>query len=169
MLGSCLAYPEQQIMNRPYSIVLADDHIQFRREMKKMMAEIPGIKVTGEAGNRAELFALLEKSPPQMVILDISMPDLRAWEGTQLIKLHYPDIKVLILTMDQEKEYLCHGLAVGAAGVLPKQHVAGQISRAIAAVRRGKIYLPPQSSDKSGRWPSVATATRSERSARDIS
>lgn len=137
-------------MDRPYYVVLADDHIRFRREMRKVMEEIPGIVVTGEAGNRHELFALLEESPPEMVILDISMPDLRAWEGTQLIKLQYPDIKVLIMTLDQEKEYLYHGLAVGAAGVLPKQYVAGQISRAIAAVRQGKIYLPPRSPKKSG-------------------
>jgi DNA-binding NarL/FixJ family response regulator len=147
-------------MDRPYFIVLADDHIQFRREMRKILEEIPGVKVTGEAGNRSELFALLKESSPEMVILDMSMPDLRAWEGTQLIKLQYPDIKVLIMTMGQEKEYLCHGLAVGAAGVLPKQHVAGQISRAIAAVRQGKIYLPPQSAGKSGSRPSGSTATR---------
>jgi DNA-binding NarL/FixJ family response regulator len=139
---------EQQIMDRPYSIVLADDHVRFRREMRKIMEEIPDIKVTGEAGNRQELFALLEESPPEMVILDISMPDLRAWEGTQLIKLHYPDIQVLIMTMDQEEEYLCYGLAVGAAGVLPKQYLAGQISQAIAAVRQGKIFLPPQPPQK---------------------
>jgi DNA-binding NarL/FixJ family response regulator len=146
-------------MDRPYSVVLADDHVRFRREMRKVMEEIPGIIVTGEAGNRQELFALLEKSPPQMVILDISMPDLRAREGTQLIKLQYPDIKVLIMTMNQEKEYLYYGLAVGAAGVLPKQHVAGQISRAIAAVRQGKIYLPPQSPRKSGVCSPALTVT----------
>jgi len=131
-------------MDRPYLIVLADDHVGFRREMRKILEEIPGIIVTGEAGNRRELFELLKQSPPEMVILDISMPDLRAKEGTQLIKLQYPDIKVLIMVMDQEREYLSHGLAAGAVGVLPKQHVAGQIVRAIAAVRQGKIYIPPQ-------------------------
>jgi DNA-binding NarL/FixJ family response regulator len=135
---------EQRIMDRPYLVVLADDHVRFRRELRKILEEIPGIKVTGEAGNRRELFELLKQSPPEMVILDISMPDLRAKEGTQLIKLQYPDIKVLILVMDQEREYLSHGLAAGAVGVLPKQHVAGQIVRAIAAVRQGKIYVPPQ-------------------------
>jgi DNA-binding NarL/FixJ family response regulator len=131
------------MMDRPYFIVVADDHIRFRRELRKILEEIPGIKVTGEAGNRRELFELLKQSPPEMVILDISMPDLRAKEGTQLIKLQYPDIKVLILVMDQEREYLSHGLAAGAVGVLPKQHVAGQIARAIAVVRQGKIYVPP--------------------------
>lgn len=131
-------------MDRPYFILLADDHVGFRREVRKILEEIPGVKVTGEAGNRRELFELLRQSPPKLVILDISMPDLRAGEGTQLIKLHYPEIKVLIMIMDQESEYLTHGLAAGAAGVLPKQHVAGQISRAITTIRQGKIYLPPR-------------------------
>jgi DNA-binding NarL/FixJ family response regulator len=131
-------------MNRPYFVVLADDHAQFRRELRKVLDEIPGIKVTGEAGNRQELFDLLQKSPPEMVILDMAIPGLRAGEGAQLIKGQYPKIKVLIMVMDQEREYLNHELAAGAAGVLPKQYVAGQISGAITTVRQGKIYLPPQ-------------------------
>jgi DNA-binding NarL/FixJ family response regulator len=140
-------------MDRLYCILLADDHVGFRREVRKILEEIPDVKVTGEAGNRRELFELLRQSPPELVILDMSMPDLRAGEGTQLIKLHYPETKVLIMVMDQESEYLTHGLAAGAAGVLPKQYVAGQISRAITAVRRGEIYLPPQTpGENSPEW-----------------
>jgi DNA-binding NarL/FixJ family response regulator len=131
-------------MNRPYDILLADDHAGFRREVKKILEEIPGVKVTGEAGNRGELVELLWQSPPQLVILDISLPDLRVREGTQLIKQHCPETQVLIMVMDQEHEYLPYGLAAGAAGVLPKQYVAAQMARAIAAVRQGKIYVPPQ-------------------------
>jgi DNA-binding NarL/FixJ family response regulator len=150
---------EQKIMDCPYPIVLADDHVGFRREMRKILEEIPGIKVTGEAGNRRELFEILKQSPPEMVILDISMPDLRAKEGTQLIKLQYPDVKVLIMVMDHEREYLSHSLAAGAAGVLPKQHVAGQIVRAITAVRQGKIYMPPPAPGSSSHRHSGPTAT----------
>jgi DNA-binding NarL/FixJ family response regulator len=146
-------------MDRPYFIVLADDHIGFRRELRKILEEIPGIKVMGEAGNRQELFELLEKSPPKMVILDISMPDLRGGEGTQLIKSRYPEIKVLILVMDQEREYFSYGLAAGAAGILPKQYVAGQVSRAISAVRQGKIYLPPQAPGENS-YETVAPAAK---------
>jgi DNA-binding NarL/FixJ family response regulator len=135
-------------MDRPYCILLADGHIRFRREVRKILEEIPGVKVTGEAGNRRELFERLRQSPPQLVILDISMPDLRAGEATQLIKLHYPETKVLIMVMDQEHEYLTYGLAAGAAGILPKQYVAGQIARAITTIRQGKIYLPPQALGK---------------------
>ena len=94
---------EQKTMDRPYYILLADNHAGFRREVRKILEEIPGVKVTGEAGNRRELFELLRQSPPKLVILDISLPDLRAREGTQLIKLHYPETKVLIMVMDQEQ------------------------------------------------------------------
>jgi len=146
-------------MDRPYYIVLADDHAGFRREVRKILEEMPGVEVTGEAGNRRELFALLRQSPPKLVILDMSMPDLQAGEGTQLISLHYPKTKVLLMVMDQGSEYLIHGLAAGAAGVLPKQYVAGQIAQAITAIRQGKIYLPPQApgGDSPRRVPPPAT------------
>jgi DNA-binding NarL/FixJ family response regulator len=131
-------------MEGPYYILLADSHAGFRREVRKILEEIPGVKVTGEAGNRGELIELLRQSPPKLVILDISLPDLRAREGTQLIKQHYPETQVLITVMDQGHEYLTYGLSAGAAAILPKQYVAGQLARAIAAVRQGKIYVPPQ-------------------------
>ena len=154
-------------MDRPYYILLADDHVGFRREVRKILEEIPGLKVTGEAGNRRELFELLRQSPPKLVILDMAMPDLRAGEGTQLIKLHYPDTKVLIMVMDQGREYLMHGLAAGAAGILPKQHVAGQMARAIAEIRRGKIYLPPQAPGKNSPRIAAPTATGPGRCGQD--
>jgi DNA-binding NarL/FixJ family response regulator len=131
-------------VDRPYDVLLAADHVGFRREVRKVLEEIPGIAVTGEAGNRRELFELLRQSAPNLVLLDQSLPDLRAGEGTRLIKMRYPEIKVLIMVMDQEGAYLAHGLAAGAVGILPKQHVAAQIAGALAAVRKGNIYIPPQ-------------------------
>jgi DNA-binding NarL/FixJ family response regulator len=149
---------EQKAMDRPYFIVLADDHVRFRRELRKVLEEIPGIKVTGEAGNRQELFELLQQSPPEMVILDMAIPGLRAGEGAQLIKSQYPQIKVLVMVMDHEREYLNHELAAGAVGVLPKQYVGGEISRAITQVRQGKIYLPSQAPAKKGDRTATAAA-----------
>lgn len=143
-----------------YSIVLADAHVRFRREMRKILEEHPGLKVAGEASNRYELFDVLKQAPPALVILDVSMPDLRAREGIQLIKLHYPEVKVLIMVMELEPEYLFQGLATGAAGVLPKQYVAGQVFLAIAAVRRGEVYIPPRLSGEN--QPVVKTVTMAE-------
>jgi DNA-binding NarL/FixJ family response regulator len=146
-------------MDRPYLIVLADDHIRFRREMRKILEELSGIKVVGEAGDRRELFELLEQSRPEMVILDVAMADLRGREGAYLIKLRYPGMKIMIMVMDHAREYLSYGLAAGATGILPKQYVAGQIAGAIAAVRRGKIFLPPQTPEKSNPWTTTTAAT----------
>ena len=131
-------------MEGHYYILLADNHAGFRREVRKILEEIPGVKVTGEAGNRGELFELLWQSPPKLVILDISLPGLRGREGIQLIKQHCPETQVLIMVMDQGHEYLTYGLEAGAGGVLPKQYVAAQMARAITTVRQGKIYVPPQ-------------------------
>lgn len=145
-------------MDGHYAIILADSHVRFCRELRKILEEHPGLRVLGEASNRYELFDLLRQSPPALVILDVAMPDLRAREGIRLIKLHYPQVKVLIMVMDQEPEYLYQGLATGAAGVLPKQYVAGHIFLAIAAIRRGEVYIPPRFMGDSQPW--VKTVTR---------
>jgi DNA-binding NarL/FixJ family response regulator len=134
-------------MTGNYTILLADAHVRFRRELRKMLEEHADLKVAGEADNRYELFVIMKKSPPDLVILDISMPDLRGREGTRLIKSQYPEVKVLLMVMDQEPEYLTHGLAAGAEGVLPKQYVAGQLFQAIAAIRKGKAYIYPWSEE----------------------
>lgn len=135
-------------MDCPYNILLADKHSGFRREMRKILEAIPGVKVTGEASNRSELFERLRQSPAQLVLLDICLPSLRAREGIQLIKFNYPETQVLITVLDQGNEYLSYGLAVGAAGVLQKQHVGGQIAPAINAVRQGRFYVPPRAPEK---------------------
>ena len=70
------------------------------------------------------------------------------------------------MVMDQGSEYLSHGLAAGAAGVLPKQYVAGQMARAITAIRQGKIYLPPQASGKNSPRIVALTATGDGRAGR---
>jgi DNA-binding NarL/FixJ family response regulator len=147
-------------MEYPYYVLVADNHVGFRREMRKILEEIPGVKVTGEAGNRRELFELLRQLPPKLVILDISLADLGAKERTRLIKIDYPETKVLLTVLDQENEYLNHGLAVGAAGILQKQHVARQIVPAISAVRQGKVYLPPRVPGKNSSSMAVPTTAR---------
>jgi DNA-binding NarL/FixJ family response regulator len=142
MVSSFFHTPAANLLEGHYTIILADSHVRFCRELRKILAEHPGLKVLGEAYNRGELFDLLKQSPPALVILDVAMPDLRAREGIRLIKMYYPEVKVLIMVMDQEPEYLSQGLATGAVGVLPKQYVAGHIFLAIAAVRRGEVYAP---------------------------
>jgi two-component system, NarL family, captular synthesis response regulator RcsB len=134
-------------MQDHYAIVLADGHLRFRRELRKILEEHADFKVSGEAGSPEELFALLARKQPAMVILDLAMPGLRATEGIQFITIHYPEIKTLIMVMDQGHEYLCYGLAAGAAGVVSKQYVGGHIFTAIATIRQGRVYVPGKETD----------------------
>ena len=96
---------------RPYQIVLADDHLMLRHGIRRIIEEAEDLVVVGEASDGLELLDLLKKSTPDMVILDLSMPKLRGLEAATEIKTTYPKVKVLILTMHNNKEYLIQALS----------------------------------------------------------
>ena len=82
-----------------YTIVLADDHAMFREGIRKIIARIEDVSVSAEVNDGLELLELLKKSQPNMVILDLSMPNLRGLEAIREIKKSYPPVKILVLTM----------------------------------------------------------------------
>ena len=93
------------------------------------------------------MLELLKKTKPDMVILDISMPKLRGLEAAHEIKSVDPDVKILILTMHRNKEYLLQALSVKADGYLLKEDTDAQLIAAIESIRGGKIFLSPLMSD----------------------
>ena len=127
----------------PYRIVLADDHILLRRGIKQIIETSADMKVVGEAGDGLDLLNLLKKITPDMIILDISMPNLRGVEATREIKMIYPEIKILILSMHKKKEYLYHVLSAGANGYLLKEDTDTELFSAIKTVREDEIYVSP--------------------------
>jgi DNA-binding NarL/FixJ family response regulator len=131
----------------PYSLILADGHLRFRDALGKLLKEMPRVRVTGEAATSHDLFQLLTKAPAHLVILDASLPGLRDRGGVRRLRSQYPDTRVLLLVMDQAREYLSHGLAAGVSGVLTKQHVGRQIFRAIDLILRGRTYVPPMAGE----------------------
>lgn len=131
----------------PYQIILADDHIMFRNGLRRIIEDSPGLAVIGEAGDGLELLELLKKTKPDMVILDVSMPRLRGLEAAREIKTSYPDIRILILTMHRDQEYLLQALSAKADGYLLKEDTDAQLITAIESIRRGKIFLSPLISD----------------------
>jgi DNA-binding NarL/FixJ family response regulator len=135
-------------MSPTYHIILADDHVRFRWEIKKFLNEMPEVEVVAEAGEGNELFALLEQAPPDLVLLDISMPNLRAMKATRKIKADYPQVKVIIMVIDGESEYLSHALSAGADGILLKQNSARELELAIQTVRQGGRYFPKTLEEK---------------------
>jgi DNA-binding NarL/FixJ family response regulator len=130
-------------MESPFKILLADDHVMFRRGVKSLIQGMPDVEVAGEAGDGLELLGLLKETHPHLVILDISMPNLRGLEATREIKSLYPGIKVLILTMHKEREYLYHALTAGAEGYLLKEDADGELISAIETLRRGGTFISP--------------------------
>ncbi len=132
----------------PYRIVLADDHIMLRQGIKRIIGEVADLEVIGEASDGLQLLSLLKKLTPHMIILDISMPNLRGIEATREIKTICPDVKVLILTMHKSKEYLYHAISSGAEGYLLKEDTDTELLSAIKKIRQGGIYISPLLSEE---------------------
>jgi DNA-binding NarL/FixJ family response regulator len=126
----------------PYRIILADDHVIFRRGIKGLISQKSDLKVVGEAGDGLELLNLLQRGlKTDMVILDISMPKLRGIEATSEIKCSFPDVKVLMLTMFKTKEYLFHCISAGAQGYILKEDSEEELFSAIDSIRKGDMFV----------------------------
>jgi DNA-binding NarL/FixJ family response regulator len=126
-----------------YRIVLADDHALFRQGLKRLLEEMEEIEVIGEAGDGLELLALLNSVNPQLVILDISMPNLRGIETIPEIKRVHPEVRILVLTMHKDKEYLYQSIAAGADGYFLKKDADSEFFSAVEKIREGRIYVSP--------------------------
>jgi DNA-binding NarL/FixJ family response regulator len=132
----------------PYGIVLADDHVLVRQGLKRIVEESTDLRVVGEANDGLELLKLLNQVTPQMVILDIFMPNLRGIEAIHEIKKIHPEVKVLILTMHKDKEYLYLALSAGAKGYILKEDADKELFSAIEKLRQGKTYISPHFSEE---------------------
>jgi DNA-binding NarL/FixJ family response regulator len=131
-----------------YRIVVADRHILFRETLKRALSEMGELVVVGEASDSSSLLDLLrrlnlDQQDPQLVILDFSMPVLRGIETTRQIKEVFPEVKVLILSMDRDKECLDCVLAAGAEGYVLKQNANTEIFSAVERIKQGGIYISP--------------------------
>jgi two-component system, NarL family, response regulator NreC len=127
----------------PYKIILADDHVMMREGLKRLIQEDPAMQVIDEAADGLELLEILERSTPDMVIIDINMPRLRGLEATKFIKELYPEVKVLILTMNKSKEVVYHAMNIGANGYLLKEDAHEVLRLAIESIRRGENFISP--------------------------
>ncbi len=132
----------------PYRIALADDHVLVRQGLRRILEGMADLEVIGEANDGLELLNLLNQVTPHMVILDIFMPNLRGIEAIHEIKKIHPDVKVLILTMHKDKEYLYLSLSAGAKGYLLKEDADKELFSAIEKVRQGKTYISPYFSEE---------------------
>lgn len=124
-------------------VLLADDHTLVRAGLKKILESMPDITVVGEAGSGLELLDLAAQHKPDLVLMDIAMPGLNGLEATERLMHTMPDIRVLILSMHQNEEYVRKALRHGAVAYLLKDAALMELELAIQAVLRGETYLSP--------------------------
>ena len=111
-----------------------------------LLEAMPDVAVMGEASDGYEAIALVEKHHPQLVLMDIAMPGLNGLEATQRITKQWPDVKVLMLSMHQDDQYVRQALKMGASGYLLKDSATAELALAVHAVLRGETYLSPAAS-----------------------
>ena len=124
-----------------YEILLVDDHPLVRQRVRQIIEERAELAVMGELQNGLELLASFKKRLPQLIILDISMPHLGGIQATRLIKSSHPQVKVLILTLHNRREYVDRARKAGAEGYLLKDNVDEELVSAIETLRRGGTYI----------------------------
>lgn len=124
-------------------ILLADDHPVFRSGLKHILATESDYHVVGEANNGQEAVNQALQTIPDIIIMDISMPEMDGIEATRKIKAKLPDIKILILTMYSDEAFLKEGLDAGASGYVLKRAVDTELVHAISVIMEGEHYIYP--------------------------
>jgi two-component system response regulator DegU len=124
-------------------IILTDDHIMVRQGVKKILNENPDLEVIGEAADGMEALELLEKERPDLAILDVQMPRMGGMAAAKKIKERWPEVKVLVLTMHRDREYLEKAREIGIEGFVLKENVDQVLLSAIEALCAGKTFISP--------------------------
>ncbi len=125
------------------SIILADDHKLVRAGIKSLLENSDGIVVVGEASNGREAISLAKKLKPDIVFLDLAMPELNGLETTEKLNNEFPSIKSVILSMYTDTEYILQALRSGASGYLLKDSAPRELREAIETVMEDNIYISP--------------------------
>jgi DNA-binding NarL/FixJ family response regulator len=121
--------------------LITDDHKIFRQGLRLALNNYPILKFIGEAGNGLELLSLLEAQVPDVILLDLKMPQMDGMEVLKKIRVKYPDIKILILTMYDEEHFVLHLIEAGANGYLLKNAEPDEIHLAIQTVMETDYYF----------------------------
>lgn len=127
-------------MNR-INIVLADDHVLVRRGIKAMLESDTEIKVVGEAGNGMEALEVAKALKPDILVLDIRMPEMTGLEAAAILHDYAPDTKAVILSMHDSEEYVVQALKAGAYGYLLKDTDKEEFVKALKQVHSGNKYF----------------------------
>jgi two-component system, NarL family, response regulator NreC len=128
-------------------ILLADDHTMVRQGFRMILSSQADMEIVGEAGNGREAVEMAEKLEPDVVVMDVSMPELNGIEATRRLAASLPHTRVLALSMYKDSVYVREILRAGARGYLLKDAIDRDLLAAVRAVAQGDGYLSPAVSD----------------------
>lgn len=128
-------------------VMLVDDHQIVREGLRSLLASREGVQVIGEAGDGRAAITLSQELRPDVVVMDIGMPDLNGIEATRRIRADQPRVKVVALSMHSDRRFLTEALKAGASGYLLKDSAFDELEVAIRAVHAGQTYLSPRITD----------------------
>lgn len=124
-------------------LLLADDHAVVRSGLRMLIEAQPDMEIVGEAETGREAIKQVKALQPDIVLMDVQMPDLTGIEATQVIKERFPETAVLALTMYEDEQYFFEMLKAGASGYVPKRAAPDDLVKAIRTVSRGEVFLYP--------------------------
>jgi DNA-binding NarL/FixJ family response regulator len=128
----------------PVPVVVIDDHPVFLQGLMMIIGKQKGYSIVGEAGTIHGAMELIEKSRPEVAIVDLNLGDEDGLELVKLIRKHYPGVRTLVLSMLNEQYYAERSLAAGARGYIMKEEAAETLIAALSAVVAGHIWLSPK-------------------------
>jgi DNA-binding NarL/FixJ family response regulator len=124
-------------------VLVAEDHALIRAGLLALLNQMPGISVVAEAAEGREAVRLAREHRPDVALLDISMPGMNGLEATQQIVRDLPGVKIIMVSVHANEEYVWQALRAGASGYVLKDASAAELEQALAAVMRNEIYLSP--------------------------
>jgi DNA-binding NarL/FixJ family response regulator len=128
----------------PTRLAIVDDHELARESLQNMLADEPDIEIVGEAANGRQALLLCSRLRPDLILMDVRMPEMDGLAATEEIKERYPETSVMMLTMHENPDYLLEALKAGAAGYVLKDAPQDDIIEAVRRVRNGESPLDPE-------------------------
>ncbi len=124
-------------------LLLVDDHQVVRSGLRMLLAGESDVEIVGEAGTAAEALQAVQQLDPQVVLMDIGLPDMSGIDATRAIKQSRPEVAVVALTIHDDEEYFFKMLEAGAGGYVPKRAAPEELLTAIRTAAAGEVYLYP--------------------------
>ena len=124
-------------------VLITDDHAIVRTGLRTLLTADPSMELVGEASGGHEAIQLVEQTQPDVLLLDLSMPDLDGIEVTRAVKSRFPQLRVLVLTIHEDQGLLREAIRAGASGYILKRAAESELISAIHVLMRGDMYVDP--------------------------